>query len=179
MSNVRSLSRKSARIPALATPTDLDQVKAQKVATAINRVLADAFVLYLKTKSFHWHVSGEHFRDYHLLLDEQAAAIEATIDPLAERVRKIGCRTVRSYAEILRLSGLKENDDAYLSARAMFNELIADTKAAIRTMRLAHGICDEAEDIATASLLEEYVDQAEKRLWFLFETNQNRQDSAT
>ncbi|MFG1349691.1 Dps family protein [Xanthobacter autotrophicus] len=185
MSNVRSLSKKSGKTStveksaALATPTDLESSKAKKVADAINRVLADTFVLYLKTKNFHWHVSGKHFRDYHLLLDEQAAAIEATIDPLAERVRKIGCRTVHSYAEILKLSALKENEEAYVAPEAMFAELIADNKAAIKTMREAHGICDEAEDIATASLLEEYVDEAEKRLWFLFETNQNRQDSAT
>lgn len=179
MAVVRSLSKKPAKTPALATPTDLDSAKAQKVADAINRVLADSFVLYLKTKNFHWHVSGKHFRDYHLLLDEQADSIQATIDPLAERVRKIGCRTVHSFGEILKLTGLKENDEPYVSPEAMFAELIADNKSAIKTMREAHEICDEAEDIATASLLEEYVDEAEKRLWFLFETNQNRQDSAT
>ncbi|QRG05265.1 DNA starvation/stationary phase protection protein [Xanthobacter dioxanivorans] len=185
MSNVRSLSKKTAKpsavaaTAALATPTDLDHLKAQKVADALNRVLADTFVLYLKTKNFHWHVSGKHFRDYHLLLDEQASAIEETIDPLAERVRKIGCQTVHSYGEILKLTGLKENNAAYVAPEAMFTELIADNKAAIKSMRAAHEVADDAEDIATASLLEEYVDEAEKRLWFLFETNQNRQDSAT
>lgn len=192
MAVVRSLSKKPAkseaarsepaRSPApkaLATPTDLDADKVAKVADAINKVLADTFVLYLKTKNFHWHVSGKHFRDYHLLLDEQAAAIEATIDPLAERVRKIGCQTVHSYAEILKLTTLQESEEGFVAPQAMFEALIADNKAAIKTMRAAHAAADEAEDIATASLLEEYVDEAEKRLWFLFETNQNRQDSAT
>ncbi|MEP9353282.1 DNA starvation/stationary phase protection protein [Xanthobacter sp. KR7-65] len=179
MAVVRTLSKKSAKTSALATPTDLESAKAQKVADAINKVLADSFVLYLKTKNFHWHVSGKHFRDYHLLLDEQAASIYATIDPLAERVRKIGKKTVHSFGEILRLSALKENEEAFVSPEAMFDELIADNKAAIKTMRDAHEVADEADDIATASLLEEYVDEAEKRLWFLFETNQNRQDSAS
>lgn len=176
MSNVRSLSKKPA---ALATPTDLDAAKVDKVASAVNQVLADTFVLYLKTKNFHWHISGKHFRDYHLLLDEQAAALYATIDPLAERVRKLGRQTVHSHAEILKLTSLKENEEAYVSPEGMFAELIADNKSAIVSMRAAHAAADAAEDIATASLLEEYVDEAEKRLWFLFETNQNRQDSAT
>ena len=182
MAVVRALSKKpakSAAPKALATPTALDPGKVDKVAEAVNRVLADTFVLYLKTKNFHWHISGKHFRDYHLLLDEQAAAIEATIDPLAERVRKLGRQTVHSYAEILTLTALKESEEGFLAPQAMFEALIADNKAVIKTMRTAHAAADEAEDIATASLLEEYVDEAEKRLWFLFETNQNRQDSAT
>jgi len=176
--NVRALSKKVSK-GALATPTDLDAAKVEKLVAAINTVLADTFVLYLKTKNFHWHVSGKHFRDYHLLLDEQAATIEATIDPLAERVRKLGAQTIHSYAEILKLATLKESEERNLSPAAMFAELIADNKAAIKSMREAHAAADAAEDIATASLLEEYVDEAEKRLWFLFETNQDREDSAT
>lgn len=163
----------------LATPTDIDSSDVVKVADAINRVLADTFVLHLKTKNFHWHVSGKHFRDYHLMLDDQAAAIAATIDPLAERVRKLGAPTIHSYGEVLKLSSLEESEAPYLSPAAMFDALIADNKQVIKTMRQAHSVCDEAEDIATASLLEEYVDAAERRLWFLFETNQDREDSAT
>ncbi|MGQ3671489.1 Dps family protein [Xanthobacter sp. TB0136] len=178
MTVVRSLSKKSGG-GALATPTDLEPAQVAKVAAALNQVLADAFVLYLKTKNFHWHVSGKHFRDYHLLLDEQAGTIFATFDDLAERVRKLGAPTIHSFAEVLKLTTLKENNDGFITPEAMFEELIADNKAIIKTIRNAHAICDEADDIASAGLLEGYIDEAEKRLWFLFETNQNRTDSAS
>lgn len=177
-SNVSSLSKTVSK-GSLSTPTDLDHAKVEKVVAAVNRVLADAFVLHMKTKNFHWHVSGKHFRDFHLLLDEQADTIEAVVDPLAERVRKLGGRTLHSYGEILQLTSLTESEGHNLSPSAMFDELIADSKAAIKVMREAHAVCDAAEDIATASLLEEYVDEAEKRLWFLFETSQDRQSDAT
>lgn len=177
-SSVRSVSKKVSKT-ALATPTDIGAADVQKVVEAVNKVLADTFVLYMKTKNFHWHISGKHFRDYHLMLDEQATAIEATIDPLAERVRKLGGATIHSYGEVLKLTGLSESNGSNLSPAAMFDELIADNKATIKTMRAAHKVADEAEDIATASLLENYVDEAEKRLWFLFETNQDRENSAT
>ncbi len=178
MTVVRSLSKKAGG-GALATPTDLEPAHVAKVAAALNQVLADAFVLYLKTKNFHWHVSGKHFRDYHLLLDEQAGTIFATFDALAERVRKLGAPTIHSYAEVLKLTTLSENNDGFVSPEAMFNELIADNKALIKTIRNAHAVTDAADDIASAGLLEGYIDEAEKRLWFLFETNQNREDSAS
>ncbi len=177
-SSVRSLSKKVSK-NALSTPTDLDPAQVQKVVDAVNKVLADTFVLYMKTKNFHWHITGKHFRDYHLMLDDQAASVEAAIDPLAERVRKLGGATIHSYSEVLKLTGLSESNGSNLSPAAMFDELIADNKATIKTMREAHKVCDEAEDIATASLLENYVDEAEKRLWFLFETNQDRESPAT
>lgn len=179
MAVVRSLSKKSPKAAALATPTDLEPAKVAKVAEALNKVLADAFVLYLKTKNFHWHVTGKHFRDYHLLLDEQAVTVEPMFDPLAERVRKLGAPTIHAYSEILKLTTLKENTDGFVSPEAMFNELIADNKALIKTIRAAHEICDGADDFASIGLLEQYIDEAEKRLWFLFETNQNRDDSAS
>lgn len=175
MAVVRSLTKAT---PALATPTDLAPADVAKVAQALNKVLADAFVLHLKTKNFHWHVSGKHFRDYHLMLDEQAESIAATFDPLAERVRKLGAPTIHSYGEILKLTALKENEAGFTTPQAMFEELMADNKAVIKTIRAAHAVCDAADDIATAGLLEQYVDEAEKRLWFLFETNQNRDSSA-
>lgn len=191
MANVRAISSAGAaktahskispkdKSSSLATPTDIDASDVVKIADAVNRVVADTFILYMKTKNFHWHMNGKHFRDYHLMLDEQAAAVYATIDPLAERVRKLGAPTVHSFAEIIKLSSLKEDEAAYRTPAQMFDALIADNKAAIKSMRQAHSVCDEAEDIATASLLEQYVDEAERRLWFLFETNQDREDSAT
>ncbi|WP_454915781.1 Dps family protein [Xanthobacter sediminis] len=178
MAKASSLSKTVSK-GALNTPTDLDHAKVEKVVAALNRVLADTFVLHMKTKNFHWHVSGKHFRDYHLLLDDQASSIEAAIDPLAERVRKLGGRTIHSYGEVLQLTTLAESDGHNLSPAAMFDELIGDNKAVIKSMRTAHEACDAAEDIASASLLENYVDEAEKRLWFLFETNQDRDSSAT
>lgn len=151
------------------TPTDLDPRKVEKVAQALNGCLADAFVLYMKIKNFHWHMSGPNFRDYHEMLDEHGAAVFATIDPLAERVRKIGGLTLTSYAEALSKASLKENASAAVPPDEMIVELMGDNKAMARAMREAHSICDDAEDIASASLLENYVDETEKRTWFLFE----------
>ena len=177
-SKARPLS-KTVPKAALSTPTDLDHAKVQKVVEGVNRVLADAFVLHMKLKNFHWHISGKHFRDYHLLLDEQAATVQAIIDPLAERVRKLGGRTIHSYSEVLQLTSLSESEGHNLSPAAMFDELIADNKTFIKVVREAHAACDAADDIASAGLLEGYVDEAEKRLWFLFETNQDRGNEAT
>jgi starvation-inducible DNA-binding protein len=154
----------------LATPTDLDPADTRKIAKALNGCLADAYVLYLKTKNFHWHLSGPHFRDYHLMFDEQAEAIFATTDELAERVRKIGERTITSLADCIALSQLKEQSSADLTPGDMLRELIEDNKTVAAGMRKAHGVCDDADDIASASLLEEYVDQTERRTWFLFES---------
>jgi starvation-inducible DNA-binding protein len=171
-----SAARKSAP-SALATSTDLSDDAVAAIAEAINPIVADTFVLYLKTKNFHWHMSGKHFRDYHLMLDEQGESIFASTDPLAERVRKLGAQTVHSLGEILKLTSLEESNDAFLTPEEMFDELIADHKTVVQSMRKAHEVCDKNNDVATASLLENYIDEAERRLWFLFETNQIRGDN--
>jgi starvation-inducible DNA-binding protein len=155
----------------LNTPTDLSDEAIEQVTEALNGLLADTFALYVKTKNFHWHVSGPHFRDYHLLLDEQAAQIEGSVDILAERVRKIGGTTIRSIGHIAKLQRVKDNDEDIVLPGDMLAELMADNKAHIQNMREAHKIADEHEDVATASLLENFIDEAEKRCWFLFEAS--------
>ena len=154
---------------ALQTPTDLNRNDTKSVADALNSALADCFALYFKTKNFHWHVSGPHFRSYHLMFDEQAAELFATTDELAERVRKIGGNTLRSIGDIARHQTVKDNDENYVSPDDMLDELREDTQQTVKAMREAHSLCDEHEDVATASLLENYIDQAEKRVWFLYE----------
>lgn len=158
------------QIDELDTPSDLKEKGREKVAESVNRLVADAFALYVKTKNFHWHMSGKHFRDYHLLLDEQADQIFATIDPLAERVRKIGANTIRSIAHIAQLQRVKDNDEDFVSAQDMLKDLEAENRKMAKHMREAHKIADDAEDVATASLLEVYIDETERRTWFLFET---------
>ncbi len=153
----------------LKTPTDLGSNATKEISAALNGILADTFALYLKTKNFHWHVSGPHFRDYHLMFDEQAAAIFASTDELAERVRKIGGQTLRSIGDIARHQTIEDNDETYVDPQEMLAELRADNQATIEAMRKAHKLCDEHEDVATASLLENFIDQAERRAWFLFE----------
>ncbi|MPZ36873.1 MAG: DNA starvation/stationary phase protection protein [Rhizobiales bacterium] len=155
----------------LNTPTDLSDDAIQDISKALNGLLADTFALYVKTKNFHWHVSGPHFRDYHLLLDEQATQIEASVDVLAERVRKIGGTTIRSIGQIAKLQRVKDNDEDIVLPGDMLAELMADNKAHIQNMREAHKVADENEDVATASLLENFIDEAEKRCWFLFEAS--------
>jgi starvation-inducible DNA-binding protein len=152
----------------LGTASDGNAVTA--IADALNWLLADSFALYLKTKNFHWHLSGPHFRDYHLLLDEQAAQILATTDPLAERVRKLGATTLRSIGEIGRLQRIPDNDSEYVSASAMLAELQDDNRALAAAMRLAHEVCAARGDVATTSLLEVWIDEAERRAWFLAAT---------
>lgn len=170
MSKVRRLQAVEKKtVRPLDTPTDLSQDAVTDVSKALNGLLADAFALYLKTKNFHWHVSGPHFRDYHLMLDEQAAQIFATTDVLAERVRKIGGLTIRSIGHIAKLQGIHDNNDDFVSPRDMLSELMADNKGCAQRMREAHKIADEHEDVATASLLEQFIDDTEKRTWFLFE----------
>lgn len=168
---------KSARKAAapLATTTDLGDNAVQQIAGAINGIVADSIVLYYKTKNFHWHMNGKHFRDYHLMLDEQATTIEASIDPLAERVRKLGAPTLHGLGEALKRTSLTESEEDYLTPKQMFDQLIADNQTVIRNMRQAHEVCDDNKDVATASLLETFIDDAERRLWFLFETNQIRE----
>ena len=156
---------------ALDTPTALPADAVRAISKALNGLLADAFALYMKTKNFHWHVSGPHFRDYHLLLDEQGEQLEGSIDILAERARKIGGTTIRSIGQIAKLQRVKDNDKDYVAAIDMLNELMNDNKAQIQHMREAHKLADEHEDVATASLLENFIDEAEKRCWFLFEAS--------
>ncbi|WP_020605804.1 Dps family protein [Spirosoma spitsbergense] len=160
-------------IDELDTPSDLKEKGREKVAEAVNGLVADAFALYIKTKNFHWHMSGRHFRDYHLLLDEQADQIFATIDPLAERVRKIGANTIRSVAHIAQLQRVKDNDEDFVTAKDMLKDLLSENRKMAKNMRDAHKISDDAEDVATASLLEVYIDETERRTWFLFETTRD------
>jgi len=157
------------KTPRLATPTNLGANAVRDLSGAINALLADTFTLYLKTKNFHWHVSGPHFRDYHLLLDEQATEILAMTDELAERVRKIGGNTLRSIGDIARQQRLADNDAPYVDPEDMLAELRDDNQRFIAAMRETHDLCDEHGDVATASLLENFIDEAEKRVWFLFE----------
>jgi starvation-inducible DNA-binding protein len=160
----------------LSTPTDLETQATQDVAAAMNAILADVFALYLKTKNFHWHMSGPHFRDYHLLLDEQADQIFAMGDPIAERVRKLGATTLRSIGEIGRMQRVLDNDADYVEPLDMLAELRDDNKALAANLREAHDLCDESRDVATASLIEVWIDETERRTWFLFETSR-RADS--
>lgn len=143
------------------------------VAAALNPLVADSFALYVKTKGFHWHISGPHFRDYHLMLDEQADQIFATIDPLAERVRKLGRPTLRSIRDIQRAQRILDSDDDGLTPLGMLADLRADNQAFAEHMRAAHTVCDEVGDVATASLLEVWIDEADRRVWFLRETAAN------
>jgi starvation-inducible DNA-binding protein len=153
----------------LATPTDLKPSAVRDITGALNAMLADMFGLYLKTKNFHWHISGSHFRDHHLLLDEQADQIFATTDGIAERVRKIGGTTLRSIGHISRLQRILDNDADYVTPMDMLAELRDDNRQLAARMRETHDICDEHRDVATASLLENWIDEAERRTWFLFE----------
>jgi starvation-inducible DNA-binding protein len=163
--------KKSRVAPALDTPTDLSPEAVGAVSEALNALLADTFALYVKTKNFHWHVSGPHFRSYHLLLDEQSQQILETVDELAERVRKIGGTTVRSIGQIARLKRIRDNDDNFVPPLEMLSELMGDNKTMIQNMRAAHKVADKHEDVATTSLLEQFIDGAERRTWFLFEAS--------
>ena len=162
---------------AMHTPIDLSPKAVAEMTAALNRLVADTFALYVKTKNFHWHVSGPHFRSYHLLLDEQADQIYSTIDDLAERVRKLGGATIRSIGDISRLQRIKDNDAEFVAPVDMLRELMADTKAVIAAMRDAHDKADDCNDVATASVLEVFIDGAEKRNWFLFEASRSGDNS--
>ena len=159
----------------LATPTDLKPNAVRDLAGALNMLVADMFGLYLKTKNFHWHVSGPHFRDYHLLLDEQGEQIFATTDAIAERVRKIGGTTLRSIGHIARLQRVADNDADFVTPMDMLAELRDDNKQLVARMRETHDLCDEHGDVATASLLEVWIDEAERRTWFLYEAGRAEQ----
>jgi starvation-inducible DNA-binding protein len=166
-----SINAKGRRDAALQTPTDLGPAASKDITAALNLLLADVFALYMKTKNFHWHMSGPHFRDFHLLLDEHAGQIYAMTDPIAERVRKLGGRTLHSIGEIKRLQRLLDNDADFVSPLDMLAELREDNKQVTAAMRQAHEVCDEHNDVATASLLEVWIDETERRTWFLFEAS--------
>jgi starvation-inducible DNA-binding protein len=164
--------------PDLDTPNDLPQAATDRISTALNALLADAFALYLKTKNFHWHVSGRHFRDYHLMLDEQSDAIFATTDQLAERVRKLGGTTLRSISHVSKLQTIRDNNEDYVPPREMLRELMEDNKHVAAAMRKAHKLADDHEDSGTAGLLETFIDETERRTWFLFEASRQEGSNA-
>jgi len=153
----------------LKTPSDIAPKAVKDIAGGLNALLADVFSLYLKTKNFHWHMSGPHFRDYHLLLDDHGDQIFAMTDDIAERVRKIGATTIRSIGYIARLQRIPDNDADFVDPADMLSELREDEKALVLRMRAVHTLCDDAGDVATASLLENWIDQTQRRIWFLFE----------
>ena len=169
---------KSRRKANLATPSILGDNAVQDIAGALNILLADFFALYMKTKNFHWHVSGPHFRDYHLLLDDQAAQIYGATDAMAERVRKLGGTTLRSVGQISKLQRVKDNDADYVTPQDMLAELREDNKDLTSRMKETHDVCDEHGDVATASLLENWIDEAEQRIWFLFEAGRTQGGAA-
>jgi starvation-inducible DNA-binding protein len=165
-----SKNAKALQTAPLSTPSDLGPNTIRDIAGALNVLLADMIALYLKTKNFHWHVSGPHFRDYHLMLDEQSDQILASTDDIAERVRKVGGTTLRSVGHVRRLQRVVDNDADYVTPMGMLAELRDDNKQLAARMREAHDLCDEYGDVATASLLENWIDEAERRTWFLFES---------
>jgi len=167
----------SKRERPLATPSRLKGNAARDIAAALNAILADVFALYLKTKNFHWHVSGPHFRDYHLMLDEQADQLFAMTDAVAERVRKVGGRTLTSIGHIARTQRIRDNDAEYVEPSDMLAELSEDNRSFIMSLQQAHNVCDEHGDVATTSLIEVWTDEAERRAWFLFETGRQGDSS--
>jgi starvation-inducible DNA-binding protein len=174
-----SKANKSEKIsPDLDTPTDLPQAAVDKISASLNVLLADAFALYMKTKNFHWHVSGRHFNDYHLMLDQQSEAIFATTDQIAERVRKLGGTTLHSIGEIAKLQTIQDNNETYVPPREMLRELMEDNKHVAAAMRKAHKLADEHEDSGTAGLLELFIDETERRTWFLFEASRQEGSNA-
>src|ERR1700733_5900773 len=156
----------------LETPTDLDRKGVNEISTSLRELLADVFALYVKTKNFHWHMSGPHFRDYHLLLDEQGEQIFAMTDDIAERARKIGGTTLRSISDIAEHQRLHDNNDEFVGPKEMLAELVDDNQQLTKFLRSTHEICDRHNDVATASLIENWIDETERRSWFLFEATQ-------
>jgi starvation-inducible DNA-binding protein len=178
VSKAKSDNKPDKVSPDLETPTDLPAAAAEKISSALNTLLADAFALYMKTKNFHWHVSGRHFRDYHLLLDEQSDAIFTTTDQLAERVRKLGGTTLRSIGQIAKLQTIRDNNENYVPPGEMLRELMEDNKHMAAAMRKAHQLADDHEDSGTAGLLETFIDETERRTWFLFEASRQEGSNA-
>jgi starvation-inducible DNA-binding protein len=161
----------------LATLTDLTPKEVSTVAEAVNPLIADAFAVYVKTKNFHWHLSGSHFRDYHILFDEQADSIFASIDVLAERMRKIGATTIRSIGHISKLQKVEDDDDEFVPPGEMIKRLLADNDTMARNMRAAIEVCDDNRDSPTGNILQEILDQTERRKWFLFEISQGEENT--
>jgi len=170
-----TMANQDIEIP-LRTPTDLDREATKNIAGAMNVILADVFALYLKTKNFHWHLSGPHFRDYHLLFDEHAGQLFAMTDAIAERMRKLGETTIRSIGQIARMQRVLDNEAEYVEPEDMLAELMEDNKTLAAQLREAHNVCEEGRDVATASLIEVWIDETERRTWFLFEAHR-RMDS--
>jgi len=166
--------RQKRDIP-LTVPTDLTRSAVKDIAGAMNAILADVFALYLKTKNFHWHMSGPHFRDYHLLLDEHSDQLYAMTDPIAERIRKLGGLTIKSIGQISRIQRVLDNDADYVDPADMIAELAEDNQTLAARLREAHNVCDEHRDVATASLIEVWIDETERRTWFLSEIKRGRQ----
>ena len=162
------------RTAPLATRTDLSHAAVKDISGTMNAILADVFALYVKTKNFHWHMSGPHFRDYHLLLDDQADQLFAMTDPIAERVRKLGGITLHSIGEIARTQRVLDNDAEYVEPLDMLGELAEDNKTMAARLREAHNVCEEHRDVATTSLIEVWIDETERRAWFLFEATRSR-----
>jgi starvation-inducible DNA-binding protein len=176
-SNAAIQEEERIQLASLATPTDLKPAATRDISGAMNAILADVFALYMKTKNFHWHMSGPHFRDYHLLLDEQADQLFAMTDAIAERVRKVGGTTLRSIGHIARTQRVLDNDAEYVEPEDMLAELREDNQTLAARLREAHGVCEDHNDIATASLIEVWIDETERRTWFLFEASR-RGDSS-
>jgi starvation-inducible DNA-binding protein len=177
VNKIRALDTRRKAAAPFDTPTDLPADAVGAISAKLNEVLATTFALYLKTKNFHWHVSGPHFRDYHLLLDEQSEQIFAATDDIAERVRKIGGTTLRSIGHIAKLQAIEDNDEDFVAPRDMLRELMDDNKTVTQAMRECHQLCDDHDDVATASLLENFIDEAERRTWFLFEASRKADQS--
>ena len=174
----KAAAKAKKRDARLDPPTDLGLNAVGDISAALNLLLADVFALYLKTKNFHWHVSGPNFRDYHLLFDEQADQIFAMTDPIAERVRKLGGTTIHSIAQIARTTRVLENEKDYVEPSDMVAELRDDNKDLVGRLRAVHGVCSEHNDVASTSLIEQWIDETERRHWFLFETSR-RPDSSS
>ncbi len=174
---VTKISAKDRQKAPLHTPSDLSASATKDISAALNGILADVFALYLKTKNFHWHMSGPHFRDYHVMLDEQAAQLYAMTDPLAERIRKVGGTTLRSIGHIARNQRILDNDAVYVEPSDMLSELRDDNRGLAERLRAAHEVCADSRDIASTSIMEAWIDETERRTWFLFETTR-RADSS-
>lgn len=171
LNDTKKKELKGRRAAPLVTPTDLGAKASEEIAGGMNAILADVWALYFKTKNFHWHMSGPHFRDYHLLLDEQADQLYEMSDPIAERIRKVGGGTLRSIGHVARLQRIEDNDADYVDPHDMLAELREDNQALAARLREVHDVVDEARDIATASLIENWIDETERRTWFLFEAS--------
>lgn len=170
--HLTAMSKATMKTNVLDTPTDLDHEGVTEISQELRKMLADVFALYVKTKNFHWHMSGRHFRDYHLLLDEHADQIFAMSDDIAERARKIGGTTLHSIGDIAKYQRLKDNGEEFVAPKQMLSELLEDNQKLTKFMRATHEVCEKHSDVATASLVEVWIDQTERRSWFLFETVQ-------